>query len=65
MGIKAPKDQSKTQKKQPLATKVGAAMNKKMQAKFAQSQKSILKSLAKETIEEVRESPDSKNMAGS
>ena len=44
---------------------MGSAVNKKMQAKFAQSQKAILKSLAKETIEEVRESPDSKHMEGS
>ena len=37
MGIKAPKDQAKGAQKKPLAAKMGSAMNKKMQAKFAQS----------------------------
>ena len=60
MGAKGGKDPLKAPKK-PVAARVGAAMNKKLQAKFASTQSKILKSLAKEVIDEVGESPDSKH----
>ena len=64
MGVKVGKELPKSAKK-PVAAKVGAAMNKKLQAKFASTQNKILKSLAKEVIDEVRESPDSKHLTDS
>ena len=61
MGIKVPKDPPKAPKK-PVTARVGAVMNKKLQAKFNSTQSKILKSLAPEVIEEARESPDSKHL---
>ena len=63
MGIKAPKKDAMLKAPKKAATaRVGAAVNKKLQAKFNTMQSKLLKSLAPEVIAEVGESPDSKNL---
>jgi len=61
MGSKVKKDSQKAPKK-TVTARVGSAMNKKLQQRFNSTQSKILKSLAKEVIDEVGESPDSKHL---